>query len=59
MTVPLNLTDEQAKWLIAHLDVELVNAHYMQEGTLWGDNLEHAQTIRDKIDKELKSKEWK
>jgi hypothetical protein len=56
--INIALTDEQAKWLKEHLDVELLNAHYMQEGTFRGDALEHAQTVHDKIEKELKSKEW-
>lgn len=58
MSVEITLTDEQAKWLKSYLDTQLINAHYCQEGTLRGDELEHAQTIHDKIEKDLKSKTW-
>lgn len=56
--VTLNLTDEQAKFLKEHLSVEIENARWGQEGTLRDDNLEHAQTIHDKITKELDSRKW-
>ena len=57
--IPIKLTEEQAKWLKEHLDSLLDDAH-------WGrgylhkkeDAQEHAQTIHDKIEAELKSKEW-
>jgi protease II len=56
--IDISLTDEQAKWLKDHLDMQIVRAHYMEEGSLRDDNLEHAQTIHDKIMKEVKSRSW-
>jgi hypothetical protein len=53
----IHLTNEQAKWLVAHLDALL-------EDRDWGrvkmeaDQREHAQTIHDKIDKVLISRQW-
>lgn len=53
----IHLTNEQARWLEKHLDVLLDDAH-------WGylkmdsDQKEHAQTIQNKIRKELDSKKW-
>lgn len=59
MTVPLRLTDEQAEWLKELLDSMLDDAHW-QRGRLHKDEdaQEHAQTIHDKIEKELKDKKW-
>lgn len=57
--VPLNLTSEQAEWLKEHLNDLLDDAHWGR-GVLSGDGdeKEHAQTIHDKIEKELNDKKW-
>ena len=57
--IKISMTKEQADWLKAHLDSLLDDAH-------WGrghlhkneDAQEHAQTIYDKIEKELKAESW-
>lgn len=57
--IPIKLTEEQAKWLKEHLD-SLIDDAYWGRGQLHKNEeaQEHAQTIHDKLEKELKSKSW-
>ena len=59
MSVPITLTEEQAKWLRDHLNVIIVDGAW-KSGPLNGnpDATEHAQTIRDKIKRILEEREW-
>jgi hypothetical protein len=57
MSVDLKLTDEQAKWLRAHLDTVIINNQW-KEPPVSGDETEHANTIRDKIKKVLEAGKW-
>lgn len=59
MAVNLQLTDEQAKWLSKHIETLESDWHWNNDSRSKDpDDMEHARTIKQKTDAQLRLQTW-